>query len=225
MNSTAYYSRHQFDLDALKSGDLAQLELFRCPIGPRSIYIEWVPDQMTEETVKSYFASMGDVVGIDFVNHKTGRARMLFVHFESFHRYDDPNVAGITKAYPNAYEMPISFDMFTQNKMYRKNYTLKCRINMTPTPRVEYNMAQLTEMVDRLRTDLETFKTDVSIMKRRLNVEKLEDETSTTSYNFADTIIDILSRMETQQTKDEFQQTLSTVKTKIENGFMEVSQK
>ena len=86
-------------------------------------------------------------------------------------------------------------------------------------------MAQLTEMVDRLRTDLETFKTDVSIMKRRLNVEKLEDETSTTSYNFADTIIDILSRMERQQTKNEFQQTLSTVKTKIENGFMEVSQK
>jgi hypothetical protein len=169
-------SQSQFDVNALKSGDLSQLDLFRWTTGQRSIYIEWVPDQMNEDSVKAYFAPMGKIVGVDFVNHKVGRARMLFVHFEHFYNYDDPNVVGIVEAYPQAYEVPISFPVYHRYSMTTKNYTLRCRINLTPTPRVEYNLAQLTEMVDRLRKDVEFFKDEVAQLKKKVNVEKLDDD-------------------------------------------------
>jgi phage shock protein A len=47
---------------------------------------------------------------------------------------------------------------------------------LTPTPRVEYNLAQLTEMVDRLRKDVEFFKDEVAQLKKKVNVEKLDDD-------------------------------------------------
>jgi hypothetical protein len=165
----------QFDVNALKTGDMQQLKLFCNTEGERSIYVEWVPDQMTKDAAEMFFSPIGPVKAIDFVNHKNSNSRMMFVHFERFYRNEDPNVTGIAEMYPLAYEIPFSSPIYKNSMVYQGNYMLRCRINLTPTPRVEYNMAQLTEMVDRLRTELEYFKTEVAIMKRQMNVEKLED--------------------------------------------------
>ena len=158
-----------FDIQALINGDMNQLGLFTNSDGIRSLYVEWVPDELTKEGATEYFSILGPVSAIDFVKQKTGKARMMFVHFEHFYdveRYNVFDVNKIAAAHPNVYEMPISFE--TKNPRYpTKEYKLRCRINTKPIQRVEYNNAQLTDMVDRLRKELEELKQEVAELKAK----------------------------------------------------------
>jgi hypothetical protein len=147
------------------NGDMSQLDLFTKSDGIRSLYIEWVPDEMTKEHAMAYFSSLGFVSAVDFVKQKTGRARMMFVHFDRFHEKHNYEVNNIASAHPNAYEMKISFP--TKSPQYSKDYNLRCRINTKPIQRVEYNAAQLTDMVDRLRKELEELKQEVSELRSK----------------------------------------------------------
>lgn len=154
-----------FDIQALINGDMIQLDLFTNSNGPRSLYVEWVPDELTKECAMNYFSDLGVVSAVDFVKQKTGKARMMFVHFEHFHVDHNCDVNNIASAHPNAYELPISFP--TKNPRYSKEYKLRCRINTKPIPRVEYNAAQLTDMVDRLHKELEELKQEVAELKAK----------------------------------------------------------
>lgn len=155
-----------FDIQAFINGDMSQLDIFRNADGIRSLYVEWVPDEMTKEIAMDYFFSMGTVSAVDFVKQKTGKARMMFVHFEKFHDHYNYDVNDIVAAHPNAHEMPISFR--TKNPRYpNKEYKLRCRINTKPIQRVEYNAAQLTDMVDRLRLELEELKREMADLKAK----------------------------------------------------------
>jgi hypothetical protein len=154
-----------FDIQALMNGDMTQLDLFTNSNGIRSLYVEWVPDELTKEDAMKYFSSLGFVSAVDFVKQKTGKARMMFVHFDSFHEKHNYEVNNIASAHPNAYELPISFP--TKNPRYSKEYKLRCRINTKPIQRVEYNAAQLTDMVDRLRKELEEVKKEVAELKAK----------------------------------------------------------
>jgi len=153
-----------FDIQALINGDMSQLDLFTNSTGIRSLYVEWVPDELTKDDAINYFSSLGPVSAIDFVKQKTGKARMMFVHFDRFHNEHNYDVNNIASAHPNACELPISFP--TKNPRYpTKAYKLRCRINTKPIQRVEYNAAQLTDMVDRLRKELEELKQTVAELK------------------------------------------------------------
>jgi hypothetical protein len=152
-----------FDIQALINGDMTQLDLFTNSNGIRSLYVEWVPDELTNEDAMNYFSSLGPVSAVDFVKQKTGKARMMFVHFDRFHDEHNYDLNSIASAHPNAYELPISFP--TKNPRYSKEYKLRCRINTKPIQRVEYNAAQLTDMVDRLRKELEELKKEVAELK------------------------------------------------------------
>jgi hypothetical protein len=152
-----------FDLQSLLTGDLSQIHLFMESDGPRSLYIEWVPNEMTKETAEYYFSTLGVVKAVDFVKQKMGNARMMFIHFERFHKRQ-VDVESIAFNHPNPYEMAITFK--TQNPQYLKTYILRCRINTKPIPRVEYNPAQLTDMVDRLRIEIEALKQEVAELKK-----------------------------------------------------------
>lgn len=155
-----------FDIQSLINGDMSQLDLFTNSTGIRSLYVEWVPDELTKEIAMDYFSNLGAVLAIDFVKQKTGKARMMFVHFEKFHDGPNCDVNDIASAHPNAHEMPISFR--TNNPRYpNKEYNLRCRINTKPIQRVEYNAAQLTDMVDRLRKELEDLKQEVAELKAK----------------------------------------------------------
>jgi hypothetical protein len=159
-----------FDIQSFVNGDMSQLELFKNnDDGNRSLYIEWVPDELTKEIAIAYFAPVGTVVDVDFVKQKTGRARMMFVHFEKFHYANDTIVEGIVKAHPNAYEMPIIL-FPTNDPGYIREYKLRCRINTKPIQRVEYNPAQLTDMVDRLRKELEELKQQMAVLLQQKTV-------------------------------------------------------
>jgi hypothetical protein len=153
-----------FDIQALINGDMSQLNLFTDSNGIRSLYVEWVPDELTKEIAMDYFSNLGPVSAVDFVKQKTGKARMMFVHFDNFYHGYIRHVNDIALAHPNAHEMPISFR--TKNPHYPiKEYKLRCRINTKPIQRVEYNAAQLTDMVDRLRKELEELKEEVAALK------------------------------------------------------------
>jgi hypothetical protein len=155
-----------FDIQSLINGDMSQLDLFTNSTGIRSLYVEWVPDELTKEHAMNYFSDLGVVSAVDFVKQKTGKARMMFVHFEQFHHKDNIDVNNIASSHPNAYELPISFP--TKNPRYpTKEYKLRCRINTKPIQRVEYNAAQLTDMVDRLRKELEELKQEVAMLKTK----------------------------------------------------------
>jgi len=157
-----------FDVKALSDGDMDQLDLFIKADGKhRSFYIHWVPDEVTEDFVKQWFSTnigLGKVTSVDFVKRKTGKDRMMFVHFaEGFYA----NINGentlamyMVANYPNAYDLPVALQPYdTQDKWCY----LQCRINLNaPPPVVEYNTLQLTGMVDRLRKELEDVKEQMS---------------------------------------------------------------
>jgi len=149
--------QYNFDPVALENGDLRQLSLFKYSSNP-SLYVEWVPDGLTTEIATNIFSNMGEVTGIDFVNKRTGKARMMFVHFSSFNEREINGfyeISRITSSHPVPYSIPIHFDN-------RNTYFLRCRINTKPIKRVEYNNAQLSDMVDRLRKELEELKLQVA---------------------------------------------------------------
>jgi len=153
-----------FDIQSLNNGDMTQLELFQNSTGIRSLYVEWVPDELTSEHAMGYFSFLGSVSAVDFVKQKTGKARMMFVHFNHFYDQHNSDITAIANVHPNAHEMPIVFT--TKNPNYsRKEYKLRCRINTKPIQRVEYNAAQLTDMVDRLRKELEDLKQEMAVLK------------------------------------------------------------
>jgi hypothetical protein len=157
-----------FDIQSLINGDMTQLELFKQPIGERSIYIEWVPDEMTKEIATEFFNQIGKVSAVDFIKQRTGKARMMFVHFDNFDKPYMGHVNEIASVHPNAYEIPIQ--IYGKNPQYAKSYNLRCRINMKPIQRVEYNPAQLTDMTDRLRKELDDLKQEVADLKTKLAV-------------------------------------------------------
>jgi hypothetical protein len=154
-----------FDIQALINGDMSQLDLFKNSDGIRSLYVEWVPDELTKEIAMDYFSSIGVVSAVDFVKQKTGKARMMFVHFEHFHSGYNNDINKISDIHPRAHEKHISFS--TMDPDYPKMYKLRCRINTKPIQRVEYNAAQLTDMVDRLRKELEELKLEVADLKAK----------------------------------------------------------
>jgi len=113
-----------------------------------SIYIQWIPDEMTEADATHFFGTYGIVDRIEIVHKmKDGMkiGRMLFVHYSEWYYTFLP--AEIAKSHPN----PVDIDYGVTKKNNTKVYTLKCRINMRPIPKVEYSASQLTDMFENLQ--------------------------------------------------------------------------
>jgi len=126
-----------------------QLESWACGKNP-SIFVQWIPDEMTENQAKITFARYGDVDRAEFVpkfdQNRKQIGRMLFIHFKNF--FGGQFERQIAIEHPEPHELP-----FTVNTVRGpKNYTLKCRINMRPIPKVEYTTSQLTDMFEGLNT-------------------------------------------------------------------------
>lgn len=158
----------QFNPEALKAGDLSQLDIWKSGENS-SIYIKWIPDELNEIDARQIFTAFGPVTRIEFVpKMKEGRkiGRMMFVHFEQF--YDD----NFARQVANMHPAPVSIDYCATNKYgVEKKYELKCCINMRPIPKVEYSVSQLSDMFERLNT-----RTTVALDAMREEIEKLKEE-------------------------------------------------
>jgi hypothetical protein len=140
----------KFNPELLLGGytDIAQLQNWFMGKS-NSIYVKWVPDEMTEKDAANYFSILGLIKRVEFVPHKNGNSRMLFVHFEEWNNspFSLEIRSEIVNAYPGEHSMPISYNLVTG---VQKTYQLKCCVNVRPIPTVEYNTHQLTDMFERL---------------------------------------------------------------------------
>ena len=134
-----------FNPEFLKAGDLSQLSNWLYGTGS-SIYVRSVPTSMNEELARYYFGFLGTVSRIDFVTHKTGTGRMMFVHFNVWNDISLDFRKGIASAYPLGYNMYLTYPLEVE---------LICSVNITPIPVVEYNIHQLADMFEKLKTGLQ----------------------------------------------------------------------
>ena len=117
-----------------------------------SIFVQWIPDEMDEPAVHRFFSTFGYIERVEFVpkfndDRSKQIGRMLFVHFSQFHSLEIPQK--IVKAHPEPEELKWTI---TNRYGVLKVYTLKCRINTRPIPKVEYTTSQLTDMFENLNT-------------------------------------------------------------------------
>uniref|UniRef100_A0A6C0I066 Uncharacterized protein n=1 Tax=viral metagenome TaxID=1070528 RepID=A0A6C0I066_9ZZZZ len=149
MNSTTQFSN--FDAELLLNGDYSQLKNWQHGKG-NSIYISWVPDEMTEYVATDFFNYLGEIDRVEFAPLKTGKGRMMFVHFKEWYMSATERLNLIAKTYPAPLHMPISFsDKYGKFKTYE----LKCSVNTRPIKKVEYNIHQLADMFQQLKQQSE----------------------------------------------------------------------
>ena len=136
-----------------------------------SIYVHWIPEEMTKEIAEKYFYILGQVSRVEFVPHKNGNGRMMFVHFdvwnnlpESFHIRKC-----IVDAAPEGYPLPIQFQ--TIQGMV-KTYKMMCKINMRPIQEVDYNTHQLSDMFERLNKRVTE---EIAQIRKEMEVLRLEN--------------------------------------------------
>jgi hypothetical protein len=160
-----------FRPDVLKNGSadeqLRQRMNWRFGTGS-SVYIGWVPDELLptiDKHAEQFFGKFGKINRIEFVpKYNADRKQighMAFVHFDTFY-VTSKFAENVANAYPAPYEVNWSC---TNRFGKRKDYILKCCINVAPIPKVEYNSSQLTDMFERLNTRVMTQMDD---MKRQI---------------------------------------------------------
>jgi hypothetical protein len=162
------------DLNVLKNGTeqdkYEQLQKWKKGTDP-SLFIQWIPDEMTEEMARSIFATFGLVDRVEFVpkfdQNRKQIGRMLFVHFEMFYGTDFEN--RVVEAHPEPYELRIDI----KTERVPKKYFLKCRVNIRPIPKVEYTTSQLTDMFEGLNSRVLAQLTD---MQRQLDDLRAENQ-------------------------------------------------
>ena len=161
----------EFDPDALKKATddnntgLINFELENWRIGNNvSIFVQWIPDELTSDNASQLFGQFGMIERIDIVNkvvngEKIGR--MMFVHFQRW--LDTSNLSdNIVQNYPEPYNLVWN----TFNKYGNtKPYTLKCRVNLRPIPNVEYNCSQLTDMFETMKVEMLQFREIVETLR------------------------------------------------------------
>lgn len=135
-----------------------------------SLYIHWAPSELTHEIAEKYFTIMGTVDRVEFVPHKNGGGKMMFIHFHYWNNLPEGLALrkSIVDATPNAFPLPIQFQQL--NGMI-KTYQMMCRVNARPIQKVEYNNHQLSDMFERLN---KRFTEEMKIL--RDEVEQLKRE-------------------------------------------------
>lgn len=149
-----------------------------------SIYIQWVPDELTEAGAINYFSRYGLVDRVEFVpkfdqDREKQIGRMMFVHMA--HWTNEVFAEDIAKAHPQPATAPLQ----VSNRFgIPKGYILKMRVNTRPITKVEYNASQLTDMFENLN---KRFTAEMKALKEE-NV-KLRTDVDRLTIEVADLII------------------------------------
>ncbi|NBV29672.1 RNA-binding protein, partial [bacterium] len=116
--------------------------------GGSSIFVKWIPDEMTDADAHRFFKTYGQIDRVEIVHKmKDGNkiGRMLFVHFDGWNETFLPHA--IAQNHPN----PVELEYCVTNRFNsEKIYKLKCCINVRPIPKVDYTTTQLTDMFENL---------------------------------------------------------------------------
>lgn len=134
------YVNRLFDPVKLNSGDIEQqLHNWRISDG-MSIFIEWVPDQMTEQNCLELFNKYGVVNSVRFAEKKTekGKKRSAYVKFNNWYLSCegqlDSDIEDISRAFPGYHSINFKTKVDIEKQIYR-TFTLKCRVDRSePKP-------------------------------------------------------------------------------------------
>ena len=140
-----------------------------------SIYVKWVPNELTEDIAKDYFTRyLGDVSRVEFAKHKSGKGRILFVHFTSWAQSEESIHIrkSIISSHPDGFALEIKFQTGDFNSF--KPYYLKCCINIRPIQIIEYNTYQLYDMIQTLNKEISNLKLEISNLKLEISNLKCE---------------------------------------------------
>ena len=127
-----------------------------------SIYVKWIPNELTEDIARDYFTKhLGIVSRVEFAKHKSGKGRILFVHFTSWTDSEESVYIrnSIISSHPDGFPLEIKFQTNYINSF--KSYYLKCCINIRPIQIIEYNTYQLYDMIQTLNKEIEDLKIKV----------------------------------------------------------------
>ena len=148
-----------------------QLEIWR-NANNVSVFVQWIPDELTESDASLIFSEFGIIERVDIVNKMANGekiGRMMFVHFSYW--MNSSLSDNITQNYPE----PHNLDWNSYNKYGNmKKYILKCRINLRPIAPLEYNCVQLTDMIETLKSEMCKLREMVEYLadeNQRLNVD------------------------------------------------------
>ena len=178
-NTTTVIER--FDASVFKNADEAgqQQQLINWVKGEgASVYVQWVPDELTEAGAINYFTRYGIVDRVEFVpkfdqDREKQIGRMMFVHMVRW--TNEVFADDIAKVHPQAATAPLQ----VSNRFgIPKGYILKMRVNTRPITKVEYNASQLTDMFENLN---KRFTTEMKALKEenaklRTDVDRLTIE-------------------------------------------------
>jgi len=153
----------QFNPELLLEEDYSQLQNWEHSKGS-SIYVSWVPDEMDDYVAKDFFNYLGEIDRVEFAPLKTGKGRMMFVHYKEWYLSGTEPIRAIAMAYPAAHHIPINF---RDNYGNVKTYDLKCAVNTRPIKKVEYNIHQLADMFQLLKEQCEHH---MRISEERMNM-------------------------------------------------------
>jgi len=138
-----------------------------------SIYVHWIPEEMTKEIAEKYFYILGQVSRVEFVPHKNGNGRMMFVHFDVWNNLPESLQIrkNIVHAAPEGCPLPIQFQ--TIHGIVR-TYRMMCKINMRPVQEVDYNTHQLSDMFERLNKRVTEEMAQMRKEMEQLRLENIE---------------------------------------------------
>jgi hypothetical protein len=135
-----------------------------------SIYVKWIPNELTEHIAKDYFTQcLGTVSRVEFAKHKSGKGRILFVHFTSWTGSEESvNIRkSIISSHADGFALEIKFQTGDINTF--KSYYLKCCINIRPIQIIEYNTHQLYDMIQTLNKEISNLKLEISNLKCKID--------------------------------------------------------
>lgn len=162
-----------------------------------SIFVKWIPDEMTDKDALKFFSEHGKVDRVEIVNKmKNGQkiGRMMFVHFLEWAE-DTYLAANIEQQHPNPFDVEyfVKRNNPVSDVSYKKKYVLKCCINVQPISSkptkgglsatvFEQLTAKLQEMwkcydadICELRTENERLRQKMELMEKRLKlVERMD---------------------------------------------------
>ena len=121
--------------------------------GPNgSIFLKYVPQDMTKQEIRKAFQFLGRINRIDIVLNKTPRAsgsysiyRMAFIHFDYWYS----SAQSLEVRHHIVHCFPRAYQLYSLTAMRELSIT----INTTPVPKTTYNLDQMSDMLQRLQED------------------------------------------------------------------------
>lgn len=156
-----------------------------------SVYLKFVPQDMTKEDIQATFEFAGQINRIDIVNSAPNKTtgstyRMAFIHFDYWYS------TGVSLEFRHNI-------IATFPKEFRMHSLIACRelsvtINTRPVPKTDYNVDQLSDMFHRLQEQFTTtvekqaneiaeLKQEVAELKKKTNHTDLDVECLARSFD------------------------------------------